>query len=177
MNPYDQKFLQITLESMKLAQGGLQQLMTLSAGALALYFGFIGKAPFADAVHILGVFVVMSWISALCTAAIAHLLHAQLFRCLCSLSTAIDRVLMLESIQVEFQKDVAVAIDQVAVAKAALRKLEEGRKKFEIESLAFEATFFPRQDWVARLTTFSLTVFVLGFVILGAYYFVWSFNT
>ena len=46
MAAFDKEDIRLRLEAMKMVQSSLQQIMTLSAGALALYFSFIAKAPF-----------------------------------------------------------------------------------------------------------------------------------
>ena len=176
MSPFDQKYLQLRLEAMKLNQGSLQQLMTLSATGLALYFGFIGKAPFVEAMRTLGVLVVLSWIVALCTAAVAHRLHGSLFLSLCNLSTAIEDALVLESLPAEVEKDSANTVYPKKVVEKAMAKLEAARKTLERESKAFNAVFFPLHERTAVLTTTALFTFVMGFVILGAAYIVWTFS-
>jgi len=161
---------------MKMNQASLQQLMTLSAAGLALYFGFVGKAPFVDAARILGVLVVFSWIVALCAAIIAHRLHGKLFVSLCNISAVAERTLALESLPSEVAEAAATTIDTGRLVEEAKLKLAAARKTFEIESQAFQVVFFPAQERVALLTTLALCAFVLGFVILGAGYVVWTFR-
>lgn len=176
MKLFDQKYIQLRLEAMKLNQGSLQQLMTLSATGLALYFGFIGKATFVEAMRTLGVLVVLSWIVALCAAAVAHRLHGSLFLSLCNLSSTIDNVLILESLPDEVQKDSANTVYPEKVVEKAKAKLEAARQSFERESKAFNAVFFPLQERTAFLTTVALSAFVTGFVILGVAYIAWTFS-
>lgn len=161
---------------MKLNQGSLQQLMTLSATGLALYFGFIEKATFVEAMRTPGVLVVLSWIVALCAAAVAHRLHGSLFLSLCNLSSTIDEVLILKSLPDEVQRDGANTFYPENVVEKAKAKLEAARQSFECESRAFNAVFFPLQERTTFLTTMALSAFVAGFVILGVAYIVWTFG-
>jgi hypothetical protein len=176
VNPFDQKSLQLRLESMKLSQSSLQQLMTLSAGGLAIFFGLVSKASFIEPVRMLGVLVVLSWVVALCASAIAHRLIGGLFISLCNISLATEKVLALESQMDEVVEDMAVAINQNKLAAEANVKIAEARSKFELESKAFELTFFPSQDRVACLTIWAFSAFVFGFVALACGYVAWAFS-
>jgi hypothetical protein len=177
MNPFDEKYLQLRLEAMKLNQGSLQQLMTLSSAGLGLYFAFIGKAPFVETVRILGMLVVLSWIIALCAAIIAHRLHGKLFVSLCNMASTADGVLGLGSIPDEVAEGISNSLDPTNLVAEAKARLELARQTFKLESQAFETVFFPIQTRTIRFTSVAFCAFVLGFVFLGAEYAVWTFNT
>jgi hypothetical protein len=176
MKPFDEKYLQLRLEAMKLNQGSLQQLMTLSSAGLGLYFAFIGKAPFVETVRILGMLVALSWIVSLCAAIIAHRLHGKLFLSLVNQASAVDDAFELETIPDEVTEDIARSLDPQKVVAEAKARLELARQTFKLESEAFKAVFFPMQTRTVWLTSVAFGAFVLGFVLLGAGYAVWTFN-
>lgn len=172
---YDHEELRIKLEAMKMNQSSLQQLMTLSAGGLALYFSFIGKAPFLESLRAFGLLVVLSWITSLCCAAVAHRLHGNLFVSLQNLSHATRRVEQLEALPKETETQMKKFVDPKIVLDQALATIEEERKRFDIFTKAFETTYFPIQDRAIWLMSAALYSFVLGFVFLAAGYVIWTF--
>lgn len=176
MNLFDNNYLQLRLEAMKMNQGSLQQLMTLSSAGLGLYFAFIGKAPFVGTVRALGVLVVLSWIVALCAAIIAHSLHGKLFISLCNLSSAAEQALSLEGLPDEVAEGINSSLDPTKLVAEAKAKLNSAREEFMFESQAFKAVFFPIQARTFRFTFVAFSAFVLGFFILGAWYILWTFS-
>lgn len=119
MSKFDREDVKLQLEAMKMHQGSLQQLMALSAGGLALYFSFIGKAQFLEAAKLLGILVVISWIVSLCTAIIAHRLHGSLFLCLYHYTSAawnIEDLKSLPDVVKEKLKTAIAAFFKVVVA-------------------------------------------------------------
>jgi len=174
MSDLDHDDLKLQLEAMKLNQGSLQQLMILSAGGLALYFGFIGKAPFLQPLREIGVLVVTSWIASLCAAMVAHRLHGKLFLSLYHLSNAAGRARALERLPEDVDEELKQAVHREAVLERAREKLQTERSSFESYSKAFNAVFFPTQDRVNLCTTIALYGLVAGFVFLGVAYVMWS---
>ena len=150
--------------------------MTLSSAGLGLYFAFIGKAPFVETVRVLGMLVVLTWIVSLCAAIIAHRLHGKLFVSLCNMASAADDALGLESIVGEVAEDIASSLDPTKLVVEAKARLELARQTFKLESQAFKAVFFPMQTRTVWLTSVAFGAFVLGFILLGAGYVVWTFN-
>ena len=174
---YKDEDIHLKLEAMKLTQGSLQQLMTLSAGGLALYFSFISKIPFLESLRILGLLVVLSWITSLCCAAIAHRLHGKLFVSLQNLVQTTRRVEEeLESLLVETNKNIDIALNPQAVVDQARKKLKEENQHIRLTMKAFEVAYFPIQDRAMVLVTIALYSFVLGFIFLAGGYVVWTFS-
>lgn len=161
---------------MKLTQGSLQQLMTLSAGGLALYFSFISKIPFLESLRVLGLLVVLSWITSLCCAVVAHRLHGKLFVSLQNLAQTKQRVEELESLLVETNKNIDSALDPQTVVDQARKRLKEESQHILLTMKAFEAAYFPIQDRAMVLVTSALYTFVLGFIFLAGGYVVWTFS-
>lgn len=160
---------------MKMNQGTMQQLMTLSAGGLALYFSFIAKAPFLESLRVIGGVVVLSWIASLCAAVIAHRLHGKLFLCICHISTLHRRINeLVDDYPEEIQEELKGAVDRDAVLARAKTKLNEERQNALNTTAGFEAEFFPIQKNTNRLMTLSLFFFVLGFLMLGGGYVSWA---
>lgn len=168
--------IRLKFEAIKMMQGSLQQLMTLSAGGLALYFGFIANAPFIGAFRYVGLLAVLCWGMALCCAAVAHRLHTSLVVCLLNLSQAVVRVEDLESLPESAEKQAKKAIDPHKILNQALATLEEERNRFRVVSKAFELEYFPIQDRATRLVQWALCTFVLGFVSLVGGYAIWTFS-
>lgn len=172
---FDREDIQLRLEAMKMNQGTMQQLMTLGAGGLALYFSFIGKAPFLESLRVLGVFVVLSWIASLCAAAIAHRFHGKLFLCICHISALHRRIDELaDDYPEQVEEELKGAVNRDAVFARAKTKVNEERQNALNTTNAFEAEFFSIQDNTNRLMTLSLFFFVLGFVMLGVGYVLWA---
>lgn len=173
---YKDEDIHLKLEAMKLTQGSLQQLMTLSAGGLALYFSFISKIPFLESLRVLGILVVLSWITSLCCAAIAHRLHGKLFVSLQNLGQTTRRVEELESLLVETNKNIDNALNPQAVVDQARKRLNEESQHIRLTMKAFEAAYFPIQDRAMVLVTIALYSFVIGFIFLAGGYVVWTFS-
>lgn len=173
MTIFDQKYLQLRLEAMKLTQGSLQQLMTLSATGLALYFSFIGKAEFIEVMRPLSALAVLSWIVSLCAAAVAHRLHGNLFLMLCNFTSTIEDVLALQNLPKEAHHDSINALVPGTVFKEAEAKLERARQNLKHELAIFKSAYFSLQTRTARLTALALSAFVIGFILLGLAYFAW----
>jgi hypothetical protein len=173
----DREHLQYQLEAMKMAQATLQQLMTLSAGGLALFFTFIGKAPFVVAVDLFGPGVVSAWIISLSAAAYAHRLHVDLYL---SLTRVVGVNKELDSL-VDFANEVASELkinpNSAGVIERAKDKIESKRHWAKQELSDFENSFFPTQSKTLRLTRVSLVMLVFGFVELGVAYGVSRFST
>jgi len=175
MATFDREDLQLRLEAMKMNQGTMQQLMTLSAGGLALYFSFIGKAPFLESLRVLGVFVVLSWIVSLCPAVIAYWLHGKLFLSIYHV-TALHRQIdeFASDYPEQIEEELKGAGNRDSVLARAKTKGNEERQNALNTTNAFEAVFFPTQKSTIMLMSISLFFFVLGFVWLGAGYVLWS---
>lgn len=173
---YKDEDIHLQLEAMKITQGSLQQLMTLSAGGLALYFGFISKIPFLESLRVLGLLVVLSWITSLCCAAIAHRLHGKLFVSLQNLVQTTRRVEELESLLVETNKNRDNSLNPQAIVDQARKRLKEESQHIRLTMKAFEAAYFPIQDRAMVLVTIALYSFVLGFIFLAAGYVVWTLS-
>ena len=168
--------IRLKLEAMKLTQGSLQQLMTLSAGGLALYFSFISRTPFLESLRVLGLLVVLSWIVSLCCAAIAHRLHGNLFVSIQNMVHVTGRVEELKSLPEDTTKEMKSALDPQAVLDRALARLEGERERVDLTMKAFEAAYFPIQDRAMWLVSAALYSFVLGFIFLAGGYVVWTFS-
>lgn len=173
---YQDEDIRLKLEAMKLTQGSLQQLMTLSAGGLALYFSFISKTPFLESLRVLGLLVVLSWIASLCCAAIAHRLHGNLFVSILNLVHATRQIDKLESLPEETAKQMKDALDPKAVLDRALATIEDERERVNLTMKAFEAAYFSIQDRAMWLVSVALYSFVLGFIFLASGYVVWAFS-
>ena len=173
---YKDEDIRLKLEAMKLTQGSLQQLMTLSAGGLALYFSFISKTPFLESLRFLGLLVVLSWIASLCCAAVAHRLHGNLFVSIQNLVQTARRVQELESLPEETAKEMKNAINPQAVMDQALQRMKGEHEHVALTMKAFEAAYFPIQDRAMWLVSAALYSFVLGFIFLAGGYVVWTFS-
>lgn len=101
----DDKHIGNILEAMKMTQATLQQIMTLSAGGLALFFTFISKATFVSTIEPLGTSVVLSWVISLSIAAYAHKLHAALFLSVARLNSVQKQLDTLESLPDEVDSE------------------------------------------------------------------------
>ncbi len=169
--------LQYQLEAMKMAQASLQQLMTLSAGGLALFFTFIGKAPFVVAVDLVGTGVVSAWIISLSAAAYAHRLHVDLYL---SLTRVVGVNKKLDSL-VDFADEVASELkinpNGTGVIERAKSRIESERLWARRELSDFEKSYYPTQSRALGLTRVSLFMLVFGFVELGIGYGVSRFAT
>jgi hypothetical protein len=162
--------IRLLLEPIKMNQGTLKEITALSAGGLALYFSFIGRASFLSSPKAIGILVVLAWIISLIAAIIAHLNHGKLFLCIFHLS-ALDRQ------EKEYLNSIKEKLDQT-VDKKGLEGIksesEEIRKRGDLTIDAFENEFFPLQNRTVKLTSLSLYAFVLGFLLLGAAYVLWA---
>ena len=147
--------------------------MALSAGGLALYFSFIGKAPFVVSIKLIGIIVVWSWILSLCLAAVGHKLLGNMVIALNNLSSEISRIKALESLPDEVEKEVSTSVQPHAIVEKAKAKLSEAEKEFDMTSRAFEQTFFPMQNKVSVLVKSSLIAMIIGFGAIGVGYSVW----
>jgi hypothetical protein len=170
MPAFDREDIRLRLEAMKLLQSSLQQIMTLSAGALVLYFSFIGKAPFVTSRSVFGVLAVLLWIAALCAAAIAHWLHAPLFNMLYYLLDAREVVDDLEDSLDPIIREMERAIDPASVLKRAQSELADKLKQVKKKLSEFERTFFPVQKTVNVLVGIALSGLILGFGALAVAY-------
>ena len=167
---FDKDDIRLTLEAMKLSQASLQQIMTLSAGGLVLYFSFIAKASFLIGRNLLGILVVLSWILSLVAAIIAHYFHTSLFLALHRLSHTRDRAEQLQGLPDRVKEEVQEAIDPTAVIARARELLDQEHQKIDKAHREFERTFFPTQAATRILTAASLTALVFGFVVLAVGY-------
>lgn len=166
----DRDFVSHQLEAMKLAQASLQQIMTLSAGGLAIFFGFIGKAPFVASFEILGTGVVLAWIISLASAAYAHRAHATLFVKIARLHAVARGTALLDSLPEEVDAELKTNPNQQAVLDRARKRVQEERARVGEAVRSFEAVYFPTQDKVLRATRVALAMLVFGFVELGFAY-------
>lgn len=173
---YKDEDIRLKLEAMKLTQGSLQQLMTLSAGGLALYFSFISKTPFLDSLRVLGLLVVLSWTTSLCCAAIAHRLHGKLFVCIQNLVETTRRFEMLESTIAQIETRMKTSLDPESLLDQARKKIKDGSGHVDLTMKAFEAAYFPIQDRAIFLVSVALYSFVFGFIFLAGGYVAWTFN-
>lgn len=166
----DREHLQHQLEAMKMAQATLQQIMTLSAGGLALFFSFIGKAPFVVAIDYFGTGVVTAWILSLSSAAYAHRLHAELFMLLARVVGVNKQIDAIENLADETAAELKVNPNSIGVIERANAKLVSTRNWAKEELTNFNNSYFPTQSKVLRLTRASLALLVFGFVELGVAY-------
>jgi len=166
----DRESLKDQLEAMKMAQSSLQQLMTLSAGGLALFFSFIGKAPFVVTADIVGPAVVFSWIASLSAAAYAHRLHVDLFLWLARVSGVHREVDSLVALADQVPLELKINPNEQGVIDRANRKIQSTHEWARSELDAFDKSFFPTQEKVRRLTRLSLGMLVFGFIELGSGY-------
>lgn len=166
----DREYLKDQLEAMKMAQSSLQQLMTLSAGGLALFFSFIGKTPFIVAADVIGPAVVFSWIASLSAAAYAHRLHVDLFLLLARVSGIHREIDSLATLADEVPLELKINPNELGVIERAKSKIQTTREWALSELDSFEKSFFPTQDKVRRLTRLSIGMLVFGFLELGTGY-------
>ncbi|MDP2829141.1 MAG: hypothetical protein Q8O37_11115 [Sulfuricellaceae bacterium] len=171
----DREHLQHQLEAMKMSQATLQQLMTLSAGGLALFFSFIGKAPFVLAIQFFGPAVVTAWIISLSTAAYAHRLHAELFLSLARIVGVNREIDALGDFANEVASELKINPNSAGVVERAKVKIESTRNWARAELNDFDKSFFIKQSRALRLIRVSLFMLVFGFVQLGIGYVVSSF--
>ena len=137
----------------------------------------LGKAPFLESLRLLGVLVILSWITSLCAAVIAHRLIGDLFLTLYHFFAAVRHVEeSLPIMREKFKNELKDAVDPVVVADRAHTMLDEEQEKFSMKVRVFEAKFFPTSDRTNRLMSVSLYSFVLGFFVLGISYVVWTFS-
>ena len=170
MPMFDFDEIRLLLEAMKMNQGTLRQTMTLNAAGLALYFSFIGKAPFLVSTRAISIFIVLSWISSLCAAIVAHSNYGNLFLNLFTLSVKMRREKdYLDKVEEEIDQ----ALDKKAFIEQSKPKWKKVKESGDMTIQAFESAFFPLQDRTIRLTALSLYLFLLGFVLLGVAYFIW----
>nr|WP_315228655.1 hypothetical protein [uncultured Albidiferax sp.] len=172
----DKEYVSYQLEAMKMAQATLQQIMTLSAGGLALFFSFIAKAPFASSMGILGPGVVIAWSASLCAAAYAHRLHSILFLAIARLYVISKQVNELEALPGEVELALKSTLNQEAVLESASAKIEAERTRVSNALNEFEQSFFPTQSKAINAVRFALAVMVLGFVLLGIAYVLAHYN-
>lgn len=166
----DRENLKDQLEAMKMAQSNLQQLMTLSAGGLALFFSFIGKTPFVITASVVGPAVVFSWIVSLAAAAYAHRLHVDLFLLLTRVSGVHREVDSLVELADQVPLELKINPNQQGVIDRATKKIQSTRDWALSELDSFHKSFFPTQEKVRCLTRVSLGMLVFGFFELGAGY-------
>jgi len=166
----DRDYLSHQLEAMKMAQATLQQIMTLSAGGLAIFFSFIGKAPFIVAFDVLGFGVVFSWIVSLSAAAYAHRVHSTLFMNIARLHAVSKKAAVLNTLPEEVEAELRINPNGKAVIERARKRLADERERVLNVAAEFEATFFPAQDRVHRAVRLSLAMLVVGFAELGIAY-------
>lgn len=171
----DREHLQLQLEAMKMSQATLQQIMTLSAGGLALFFSFIGKASFVLAIELFGPAVVTAWIISLSTAAYAHRLHAELFLSLARMVGVNREIDALENFADEVAAELKINPNSAGVVERAKVKLESTRHWARTELNDFDKSFFPMQSMALRLIRVSLFMLVFGFLQLGIGYAVFCF--
>lgn len=155
----DPEYVSHRLEAMKMAQATLQQIMTLSAGGLALFFSFIGKAQFMVGIELLGAGVVVAWIC-----------HYILFLSIADLSAAVKRVAALDSLPEEVEAEIKTNPNTAAILNRAQAKLALEKTQLSTAFDAFDKSFFPRQVRALAAVNVSLVMLVFGFVELGLGY-------
>lgn len=166
----DEKHIGNILEAMKMTQATLQQIMTLSAGGLALFFTFMSKATFVSTIELLGISVVLSWVVSLSTAAYAHKLHANLFLSVARLNSVQKQLDALESLSDEVDSELKTNPNKLGVIERAKAKIDSERNWANSEFRGFEKSFFPNQVKAQLLINISLFMLVLGFVMLSIGY-------
>lgn len=172
----DKEYVSYQLEAMKMAQATLQQIMTLSAGGLALFFSFISKAQFASSMGVLGPGVVFAWIISLCAAAYAHRLHSILFLSIVRLNVVMKRINGLEALPDEVELALKTSLNREAVIQSGLATVDAERDKARTAVSEFEQSFFPTQSKALRAIRIALATLILGFVQLGAAYILAHYN-
>jgi hypothetical protein len=163
----------LRLEALKLTQASLQQVMTLSGAGLALFFSFISKAPFLTSLRVIGIFVVLLWILALCAAAIAHRIVPLLFQSLRSLHSVTES--LHEEVPSELKLTIAKtqgdtrtkAITEAKEFRSARNKLYDDYSPNLLKTIA---TFDRRILLYTNFAVFSLSA---GFVVLALGYVLW----
>ena len=160
-----------------MAHATLQQLMTLSAGGLVLFFSFIAKAPASLGIELGGIVVVFAWIVSLCAAAYAHELHSELFLILthvASLERKLDAIPakvaeMISNRRIDPKLD--VAIDRTIESA-------ESQEKLSREALTEVENDFVKLKKTALLCIrISLLTLLFGFIVLGFSYAAAKFTT
>ena len=175
MEIFEKEYIEMRVNAMRMTQGTLQHLMTLSAGGLALYFGFIGKVDFVSSYSYVGIIVVWAWVVALCAAAAGHKLIGNMVISINSMHSATNEIERLNRSTDDLDERISSAIDKEKLLKEEKENLEKGIESFKATVSAFEQVFFPMQDKVSRLVSTSLWSFILGFISLGAGYTYWVF--
>ncbi|MCK4704746.1 MAG: hypothetical protein KAT90_04665 [Gammaproteobacteria bacterium] len=174
---FDSDFVEARVGSMKMTQNSLQQLMTLSAGGLALYFSFISHAEFLESLRFIGILVVWCWISALVTAAIGHKLLGEMVIHLNRFSTSFSDATAEPKQPKEADSEIIKSINPDAIHEAINKNRKEVKSEFDKAVKKFEDDFFPTQDRVLALVDWSLASMVIGFVVIGIGYSIWALNT
>jgi len=160
--------MKLRLEVVKTTQGTMQQLMTLSAGGLAMYFSFIEKAPFIKSIEIYGIVAVISWVISLSSSAMGHWLFSRLFNSAYEIYALNLRI-----------ADLLVTVDRMIgdETKAEKKDLINDTKTLRSELIdisdhvpLYLHKFRKFQKNLNLLVIISLIAFIFGFVLLlGAY--------
>lgn len=174
MAQFDRQWCLDMVEVIKNVQGTLQHLMTLSAGGLALFFSFVGKAPFLDSVAMIGILVVICWIVSLGLAVLAHRLHGRLALFLVDLTSLHSIVPQLEEDLAILAEEAKLSIDRDAVRKRSRSAVDQARARVEEKGSRFEVSFFPMQRHAICMADGAVFFLVMGFILLGLGYALWS---
>lgn len=171
MLTFDKEEFQIQFDFIKLNQSSMQQLMTLSAGGLALFFSFIDKSPIFYSLHVLGSLVVLSWMLSLCAAAICHYLQNDL----------ISKIYENSNKKLDTINDIKEKVDANDKVYDRSNKLKEfvtNIKILALEQMLVESVAVSNyQQRIKYLMSFSLSMFVLGFIFLFSGFLYISFGT
>src|SRR5947209_2090689 len=126
---FEREDVKLRLEAMKLNESTLQQVMTISAGGLVLYFAYIAKAPFIESPRVLGPLVVASWVISLCTAVLAHYSHRSLFIGLHNVSEVESHMADLKEHSERTLRELHTTDDRAALLRRSDEFFAEQRKK------------------------------------------------
>ncbi len=177
MRGLNQQYVESRVDAMKMTQSSLQQLMTLSAGGLALYFSFITNAVFLESLQIIGVIVVWCWIGALSMAAVGHKMLGDMASILQKLSTEVTDVMDMIKSPLDKESKIKKHYDPDAVVEGLNNLQDEALEKIETSFEKFSEIYFPIQDKVYFLVKISFSLMVIGFIAIGIGYTKWALSS
>lgn len=167
---FDDRHLSYQLETMKMAHASLRQLMLLSSGGLALFFGLIGNLNFISSSDILSSCVLISWVLSLTAAAYSHSKYTQMFTILARFATSMSVIDDLEKLPLELEDRLKVNPDTNRLKDLALKDLYVEINRISISVNDFQKSFFPAQTVAILTMRSSLFFLIFGFACLGMAY-------
>ena len=142
----------------------MQQLMTLSAGGLAMYFSFIEKTTFIQSIGNWGVMAVVSWVISLTSSAMGHWFYSKLFN-------SSFEVYALNTRTASLLEDMDRITHEELNENKNKSNIDAKKVKEEIIDISNKANsyFYTFRDIQKKLNLFvnvSLIAFIFGFILL-----------